>query len=355
MIYLDNAASTKVDEKVLKEMIPYFSTDYANPSSEHKFGKKISNVVLECKARIGKILGCRPDEIFFTSCGTESNNWVINSFDKIITSEVEHKSIIEPAKQKNAVFLKPDNFGRISIKQVEKVLTEETELVSIIYGNNEIGTVNDIREIAAAVKKKGKLFHVDSCQCGMLDLNVRPHIDLMTLNGSKINGPKGIGILYASLEAQDSLKPLLIGGGQQEGFRSGTLNVPGIVGFTKALELSQKIDKEKLYFLRKFFVEQTKNLGGQINGHPTEVLPHIISVSFPGKEALHLLQKLEENNIIASAGSACTSKTIEPNHVLKAIGLNNSASKGTIRFSLGKNTTKEELSKVVELLGKVLL
>ncbi len=354
MIYLDNAASTKVDEKVLKEMLPYFSIDYANPSSEHKFGKKISDIVLECKARIGKILGCRPDEIFFTSCGTESNNWVITSFDKIITSEVEHKSIIEPAKQKKCVFLKPDNFGRIEVKHVEESLKEETELVSVIYGNNEIGTINNIREIAALVKKSRALFHTDACQCGMLDLNVRPHIDLMTLNGSKINGPKGIGILYASLEAQDSLKPILIGGGQQEGFRSGTLNVPGIVGFTKALELMQKVDVKKLSSLRSYFVEELNKLGGRINGHQTEVLPHIISVSFPGKEALHLLQKLEENNIIASAGSACTSKTIEPNHVLKAIGLNNSQSKGTIRFSLGKETTKEELKKVVEVLEKVL-
>ncbi len=354
MIYLDNAASTPADKEVLKEMLPYFTDEYANPSSEHKFGKKVAEKILECKARIGKILGCRPDEIFFTSCGTESNNWVINNFDNIITSEVEHKSLLEPAKNKNTVFLKPDKFGMIFAEQVEKAINEQTQLVSIIYGNNEIGTINNIKEIAQTVKKSGALFHTDACQCGMLDLNVRPFIDLMTFNGSKIYGPKGVGILYASLDSQESLKPLFFGGGQQEGLRSGTLNVPGIVGFTKALELMQKFDWTKVKELRNYFVDELKMIGGIINGHPSEVLPHIMSVSFPGKEAQHLLAKLEEKNIIASAGSACTSKNLEPNHVLKSIGLTNLQSRGTIRFSLGKHTTKEEINTVVETLKAII-
>ncbi|MBI4919206.1 cysteine desulfurase [archaeon] len=354
MIYLDNAASTSTDKEVLKEMLPYFSEEYANPSSDHKFGKKISEIILNCKARIGKILSCRPDEIFFTSCGTESNNWAVNSYEHIITSEVEHKSLLEPAKKKNAVFLKPDKFGIISPEKVEKAINEKTQLVSIIYGNNEIGTINSVKEIAQLVKKRGALFHTDACQCGMLDLTVRPFIDLMTLNGSKIYGPKGVGILYASLEAQESLRPLFIGGGQQEGLRSGTLNVPGIVGFTKALELTQKVDWVKVKELRNYFIEKLKEMNGIINGHPSEVLPHIISVSFPGKEAQYLLEKLEQKNIIASAGSACTSKNIEPNHVLKSIELSNLQSRGTIRFSLSKHTTKKEIDEVIESLKRIL-
>lgn len=353
MIYLDNAASTPVSEEVLNCMLPYFSKEFANPSSNHKLGKKINEVVLDCKERIAKILCCSPAEIFFTSCGTESNNLVIKSFNNIVTSEVEHKSILEPCKGKNVIFLKPDEYGVIKPDSVAKVINEQTQLVSIIYGNNEIGTINNIRNISLIVKKKGVLFHTDACQCGMLDLKVNNFVDFLTLNGSKIYGPKGIGLLYASLEAQENLKPLFVGGGQQGGFRAGTLNVPGIVGFTKALELMQKFNWSKVRKLRNYFVEELKKLKGKINGSEN-CLPHIVSVSFLGKEAQYLLDELEKYDIIASAGSACTSKTIEPSHVLKSIGLSNNLSKGTIRFSLGKNTTREDIDKVIEVLKIIL-
>ncbi len=367
-IYLDHAATTPLDPKVLKTMLPYFTKNYGNPSSLHELGREAQQAVENSRKTIAKLLNAQPEEIIFTSGGTESINLAIKgiAFQKkkghIITSQIEHAAVLETCKYLEtkgfeSTYLPVDKTGQVSPQEVEKTIRNDTVLISIHYANNEIGTIEPIAKIGKIARKHQILFHTDACQAGSLLLDVKKlNVDLLTLNGSKIYGPKGVGLLYKREGV--SLEPLFHGGGQEAGFRSGTENVSGIVGLARALELVQK-DKErenqKLESLRTYFVAQVKKEIPSviINGHTTLHLSNSISLSLPGLEAETILRYLDQEKIYVSTGSACSSNQIEVSHVLKAIGLSDETTRGTVRFTLGKETTKKELKKVVRVLVKV--
>jgi len=365
-LYLDHASTTPVDPLVLKAMQPYFSKIYANPSSIHAAGQKAKEAVEEARWEIAKILHCLPEEIIFTNGGTESINLAIKgiAFQKkrghIITSQIEHPAVLETCQYLETngfkvTYLPVDKFGLASPAEVRKALRNDTVLISIMYANNEVGTIEPITEIGKIARQYLIPFHTDACQAGSLELNVEKlKVDLMTLNGSKIYGPKGVGILYKRKKIL--LEPLHHGGGQESGARSGTENVPGIIGFTKALELIQKErmkENKKIQQLRDYFITEvlTKIPDTFLNGHPTKRLPNNAHFSFAGVEAEAIVRHLSQKKIYVSSGSACSSQEIEISHVLKAIKAAHAL--GGVRFSLGKNTTKEELKGVIKVLKDV--
>ncbi|MEK6950546.1 MAG: cysteine desulfurase family protein [Nanoarchaeota archaeon] len=369
-IYLDQASTTVVDPQVLKAMLPYFSQLYANPSSLHEEGRKVKGIVAECRRKIAGILNAQAEEIIFTSGGTESNNLAIKGIalargkGHIITSRIEHPSVLEVCKHLetkgfSVTYLPVDKCGLIILAELEKAIRKDTILITIMYANNEIGTVQPIREIgkiAQSIAQKQKIsFHTDACQAGWLDLNVQKlNVDLLTLNSSKIYGPKGVGILYRRKGL--TIEPLLHGGGQEFGLRSGTENVPGIVGLGKALELRQQGKEgelKRLMELRHYFIRQVlKEIPVVVlNGHPRQSLPGIINLSFAGVEAESLVHYLSQQQIYVSSGSACASNQVKVSHVLKAIKAK--YPRGSIRFSLGKETSKKELQEVVKALREI--
>jgi len=348
-------------------MKPFFSKDFANPNSFHSFGLKASKVVDRARQSIAKILNCSPSEIIFTGCGTESCNLAIKgiAFSKgkghIITSGVEHHAILDTVKWLeqqgfSVTILKPDKYGIILADQVKKAIRKDTILVSIMYANNEIGTIEPVKEIAKVCKARNILFHTDACQAGLLELDVKKlGVDLMTLNGSKIYGPKGIGLLYVKRGVR--LTPLLHGGGQEEGRRSGTLNVPGIVGFAKALELVKKDKKEsvRLTKLRDKLIKGVLKIPRTyLNGHPTKRLPKNASFTFLDIEGESILLRLDDKGIYASTGSACTSRQLKPSHVLTAVGISKNAAHGSLRFTLGKTTTAKDIGNVLKILPGII-
>ena len=358
IIYLDHAASTPLDPIVKKEMDSVKT--YANPSALHQMGLEAKEILNNSRNKVAKILNCKPEEIIFTSGGTESINLAIKGIAKdkghIITSKIEHPAVLETCKflEKDGfdvTYLDVDENGLVNPTEVEKAIQKDTILISIMYANNEIGTIQPVKEIAEIAKKHKIPFHTDACQAGFLDLNV--NADLMTLNGSKIYGPKGIGILYKKKNIR--LQPLMHGGGQEFGLRSGTENLTAIVGFAKALELAQKEDNkiEKLrdYFIEKVLKEIPKTF---LNGHKKERLPNNANISFLDVEGESILLYLDHKGILVSTGSACSSEKLEVSHVLDAIGLKHDAAHGSIRFSLGKSTTKEELDYVVKELKGII-
>ena|SRR3989344_4286892 len=365
-IYLDHASTTAVDSQVIQAMQPYFSKIYANPSSIHAAGQEAKEAVEEARKKVATILHCLPEEIIFTSGGTESINLALKgiAFQKkkghIITSQIEHPAVLETCryletKGLKVTYLPVDKFGLVSAAEVKKALRSDTILISIMYANNEIGTIEPILEIGKLVQQYKIPFHTDACQAGSLELDVeKMKVDLMTLNSSKIYGPKGIGILYKKKGLL--LEPLHHGGGQEGGLRSGTENVAGIVGFAKALESIQKErakENKRIQQLRDYFIVEvlTKISDSFLNGHPTKRLPHNAHFSFAGVEAEAVVRHLSQKGIYVSSGSACSSTEIEVSHVLKAIkGVH---SLGGVRFSLGKGTRKEELKVVVKVLKDV--
>ena len=365
-IYLDHASTTAVDERVLEAMQPYFSKIYANPSSIHAAGQEAKEAVEEARKKVATILHCLPEEIIFTSGGTESINLALKgiasakSKGHIITSQIEHPAVLETCKYLETkgfkvTYLPVDKFGLVSAAEVKKALRSDTILISIMYANNEIGTIEPILEIGKLVQQYKIPFHTDACQAGSLELDVeKMKVDLMTLNSSKIYGPKGIGILYKKKGLL--LEPLHHGGGQEGGLRSGTENVAGIVGFAKALESIQKErakENKRIQQLRDYFIVEvlTKISDSFLNGHPTKRLPHNAHFSFAGVEAEAVVRHLSQKGIYVSSGSACSAQEIEISHVLKAIKAPHAL--GGVRFSLGKNTTKEELKQVVKILKEV--
>lgn len=376
-VYLDNAATTSCDPKVLRAMSPYWSKSYGNPSSFNDAGRTAKKAVEEARRKIALILGARPQEIVFTSSATESNNLAIlgvvaggKEKKHMITTAIEHHSVLEPARELEKSgfkisYLKVDREGIIDIKELERMVYPETILVSVIYANNEIGSVQSIKKIAKALKglRKGSsfpYFHVDASQAQHLDLNVNNlGVDLMTLSSHKVHGPKGVAALY--VRRGTSIKPLLHGGGQEWGLRSSTEAVPLIVGFGKALELSDKlkvISSKKLEGLRDYFVSGLEKVFPEvkINGpeSPKDKAFHIVSAIFKGVESEQALLHLDRHGIRASAGSACASKEIEPSHVLRAIGLSNGEARSTIRFSFSRFTKKSEIDRVLDVLPKVI-
>ena len=371
-IYLDYCAGTYVDPRVKKEMDMYFSKEFGNPSSFHEMGLKASQAVTRSRETIAKILGAKPTEIIFTGCGTESCNMAIKgvAFEyrkkhptggHVITSNVEHHAVLDACRWLgeqgfDITILPVDRHGLITAKQVEKTIRDDTILVTIMYANNEIGTVQPVVEIGKICRSKKVFFYTDACQAGLLELDVNKlKVDMMTLNGSKIYGPKGIGLLY--VRSGVKLVPLLHGGGQEQGMRSGTLNVPGIVGFAKALEIVDKEGKseaKKLEKLRDYLIKNVlKNIPrSYLNGHPTKRLPKNVNFTILDIEGESLLLRLNEKGIFCSTGSACTSIQLEPSHVILAIGISKKAAHGTIRFTLGRTTTKQDIDKLLKLLPK---
>jgi cysteine desulfurase len=369
-IYLDHAAATPLDQKVLKVMQPFLDKTYGNPSSIHSMGKKAKQALEKARADVAKILHAQSKEITFTCGGTESINLAIKgvAFQKgsghIITSAVEHPAVLETCKFLQTkgfrvTYLDVDRFGLISTNKLEKAIKRDTILISVMYANNEVGTIQPIREIGQIAQRHNVPFHTDACQAGLLDLNVdKLNVDLLTLNGSKIYGPQ-CGILYKHNGLK--LQPLLHGGNQESGLRSGTENVPNIVGFAKALQVVQK-NKEKenkrLTELRNYFVTEVlqKIHNTELNGHPKKRMPGNVNISF-GVDAEMLLNHLDQKGIYVSTGSACKSGEIDVSPVLKALGREDG-----IRFSFGRSTRKEdlrvlirELKVIVGSLRKVLI
>jgi cysteine desulfurase len=363
-IYLDHAATTPLDQTVLKSMQPYFSEKFANPGSLHYPGMEVKEAIEQAREEVAKILNVKAEEIIFTSGGTESANLALKGValqkkkGHIITSEIEHPAVLDTCAYLESLgfkvtYLRVGKEGIISVEDVKKAITKETILISIMYANNEIGTIQPIKDIGTLAKKNNILFHTDACQAaGVLDKNI--NVDLITLNGGKIYGPKGIGILYKNKNIQ--LTPLIHGGGQELNLRSGTENVPGIIGFAKALELvSKDKENERLIKLRDYFIEKVlKEIPRSfLNGHKSNRLPNNINISFLDIEGESILLHLNEKGIYVSTGSACSSHKLEISHVLDAIGLKHDAAHGSIRFTLGKSTTKPDLDYVIKELKEV--
>ncbi len=376
-IYMDYHATTPVDPRVLDVMLPYFTEKFGNPASrQHQFGWIAEEAVETSRSSIAKSLGVESREIIFTSGATESNNLALKGIadsyhhkgNHIITTLTEHKSILDPCKKLEkagfkVTYLPVDQYGNIDLNQFESEITSATILVSIMFANNEIGTIQDIKSISKICRDKGILFHTDATQAvGKINLNIKEmDIDLLSFSGHKIYGPKGIGVLFIKNSSPKiKLTMQMNGGGHERGIRSGTLNVPAIVGLAKALELSiQSMDDEekRLRKLRdKMLSSFTKSLDDvYLNGHPINRLPNNLNVSFLHVEDTQLMMSMRE--IAVSTGSACSTADPEPSHVLKALGISKDRIHSAIRFGLGRFTTEEEvdytIDKVVENVKKL--
>ncbi len=368
-IYVDYAATTPLAKEVLEKMTPYLTEEYGNPGSFNAKGMRARDALDHARNTVASVLHCKPSEIIFTGSGTESINLALQGVahalkgkgKHIITSPLEHHTVIETCSYLKKhegyaiTYVPVDQYGMVHPKDVEAAITKETVLISLMYANNEIGTVNPIKEIAAIAKKHNVLFHTDACQAGAyLNLNVQElGVDLLSLNGSKFYGPKGTGCLYKKTGVP--LHPLIHGGGQEHGFRSGTENVAGIVGFAAALELAQQRKEKEITHLITLRDMLIKGILATIpsttlNGHPTHRLPNNVNITFQSIEGQALLIVLNEHGIAASAGSACTSKTWTPSHVIKGLGKSETDAHSTIRFTLGHETTEKDISSILKIL-----
>jgi cysteine desulfurase len=370
LIYLDHAASTPVLQEIINEMIPYLGDLYGNPSSIHTYGIKSKIAIQTARRRVAFLIGAKPSEIFFTSGGTESDNLALKGISKsirnyqnkknhIITSSIEHDAILETCHYLekdgfNVTYLNVDKNGIIDKTELKNQLTEKTALVSIMLANNEIGVIQPVKEFSKIVHDFDKriIFHSDAVQAvGKIPVNVKElDLDSLSLSSHKINGPKGVGALY--VREKVNLEPLMQGGGQELTFRSGTENVPGIVGFGKASEISMlnlKNNSQYLYDLRDYFINKINEeiSGRMLNGSLESRLPNNVNFTFLGINGEDLLIKLDEDGILASTGSACSANLQQESHVLKAIGLNHEEISGSIRFTLGVQNTKEEIEKTI--------
>ena len=375
---MDNAATTHLDPKVREAMEPYLGPRFGNPSSFHSMGKEADNAIEEARKSVASLLKCRAHEIVFCSGGTESDNMAIlgvaranqKAGNHIVTSKIEHHAVLEPVEHLKkeegfqVSYVGVDKEGIINPKDIERALTKKTILVSVMMANNEIGTIQPIVEIGKIILKWRKknnspypLFHTDACQAaGTLDLNVEKlHVDLLTLNGSKIYGPKGVGVLY--IRKGTKLEPIVFGGAQEMNKRPGTQNVAGIVGLAKALELGQsEKDKEnaRLIKLRDYFVgELLKIKGTKLNGHPERRLPNNVNVSFLNIEGEAMILYFDAKGVYVSSGSACTSRTLDPSHVLMSTGVKGEVAHTSVRFTLGKQTKKADLNYVLKVLPAI--
>ncbi len=376
-IYLDNNATTRVDPRVVEAMLPYFSDEYGNAASrQHAFGRKALDAVEEARGHVASLIGADARELIFTSDATESNNLAIqgaafakkDSGDHIITAGGEHPSVLDPCRHLEqhgfrVTVLPIDRHGRVDPEQVARAVTDQTILVSIMMANNEVGTLQPVGDIARLCREQGVLFHTDAVQAlGKIPVDVRAMgADLASFSAHKLYGPKGVGALYIrGGRPRVSLQPLVHGGGHERSLRSGTLAVPLIVGFGKSCRLCQSgLPEEASHIssLRDRLWQQVKNgLPDTIlNGHPTDRLPGTLNASFPYIDADALMLQMPE--VAVSTGSACTSASIEPSHVLKAMGLTDDAARASLRFSLGRFTTAEEIdatsAAVVSAVGRL--
>lgn len=356
IIYLDNAATTAVSSEVVYSMLPYMIEQYGNPSTSYSLGREAREVVENCRNKIANILNCDPAGLYFTSGGTESDNALIKGIahcyykkDNIIVSNIEHPAVLQTCKE-----LEKEGFtityapvkrdGLIDIKELEKLITPQTKLISIMLANNELGTIEPLEEICVMAHKHKVLVHTDMVQAtGHMLIDIQKlGVDSFSCSGHKFGAPKGIGLAYIRPGAK--CKPFIVGGGQEQGFRSGTENVPAIVGMTVALE---KATKNMTYYinrmntLRELFLKELSGVKYKINGSQKYVLPGTLNISFPKVDGENLKLYLDSKGICVSNGSACHSGSVEPSHVLKAIKLSDNYINGTIRISFGDNTEKD--------------
>ena len=370
-VYMDNGATTRVTEPVMAAMQPYFCEIFGNPSSVHGFGREARKAVEAARAQVAKAIGAEPREIYFTGCGTEADNWAlrgaayanIKKGKHIITTNFEHHAILHTCKQLEkegfeVTYLPVDSDGLITPEQLEAAIRPDTVLVSIMYANNEIGTIEPIPELAAVAKAHGVLFHTDAVQAiGHVPIDVKAQgIDMLSMSGHKFHAPKGIGALYVRQGVR--LQRLMQGGAQERGQRPGTENLAGIVGIGKAIELATA-DVEgraaKMAAIRDHMIERImKEIPHvQLNGHPTKRMCGNINVSFYFVESESILLHLDFKGIAASSGSACTSGSLDPSHVLLAIGVSHEHANGSVRLSLCEENTMEEADYVVDSLVEI--
>lgn len=368
-IYFDHAAGRPVDPRVVEAMLPFMQEAYGNPSSLHTYGQEAKKTLEESRTKIAELINAEKKEtILFTSSATESNNLAIKGIanrykdrgNRILTSSVEHMSVVNPCKYMTTkgfevVFLPVDQYGVLNLEALEKELTDKTVLVTIVYANGEIGTIEPINEISKIVHGKNAFLHVDAtAACGQVTIDVKAEgIDLLTISSNDMYGPRGVGALY--IKEGIRLEPQLHGGGQERGWRSGTENVAGIAGFAKAAEITKKEMKpesERLVKLRDRFIEGlTKPIPyAFLDGHPTRRLPDNVSVRYSFIEGESMLLSLDLEGVSVSSGSACAAKTLEPSHVLLAMGLMHEEAHGSLMFTLGRQNTAEDVDYVVGLM-----
>ncbi|MCD8086681.1 MAG: cysteine desulfurase [Clostridiales bacterium] len=366
-IYADNAATTKISDEVLETMLPYLQEQYGNASALYRLGRNAHSALEQSRRKMAELLGTSPMELFFTSGGTESNNWALKGTvhrlasqgkRHIVTSAVEHHSVLHAAaalerEGVSVTYLPVDAVGRVSPQAVESALRPDTAMVSIMYANNEIGTIQPVAEIGAVCHAHGVLFHTDAVQAaGTLPIRVKEqNIDLLSLSAHKFNGPKGVGLLYCRRDAYP--ETLLDGGAQERGHRAGTENVALAVGMAKALELACQDREAKNAAVAALRDEVQEGLlrihDSRLNGDPDSRLPGTLNVSFAGVDGQSLLFRLDLAGLAASSGSACASGSLSPSHVLLAMGVPYELAHGSLRISLGKYNTKEDASAIVRI------
>ena len=371
VIYLDNAATTKTKPEVVEAMLPYFTEKFGNPSSVYSFAGQNKTAVTEAREAIAKALNAPTADVYFTAGGSESDNWALKATmeaykDKgnhLITSKIEHHAILHTCEYLEkqgceVTYLDVDENGIVDLEQLKAAIRPTTVLISIMYANNEIGTIQPVKEIGQIAKEHGVLFHTDAVQAfGHVPMDVAAeNIDMLSASGHKINGPKGIGFLY--IRKGLKLRSLIHGGGQERKRRAGTENVPGIVGFGKAAELAQNSMEERVKKeaeLRDYLIERvlTEIPYTRLNGHRTKRLPNNANFSFQFIEGESLLIMLDMKGICASSGSACTSGSLDPSHVLLAIGLPHEIAHGSLRLTLSEETTREEIDYTVDQLKEI--
>lgn len=372
LIYLDHAATTAVHPDVLKEMLPYFTDRFGNPSSVYGFAANNKNKLTEARETIAGALGAKPEEIYFTAGGSESDNWALKCTAEaygvhgghIITTKIEHHAILHTCKYLqnrgyDVTYLDVDENGLVDLNTLEAAIRPDTFLISIMFANNEIGTIEPIKEIGEIAHRHGILFHTDAVQAfGQIPIHVdEMNIDMLSASGHKFNGPKGIGFLY--IKKGLKLKSFIHGGQQERGRRAGIENVPGIVGIAKACEIAMaEMEKrmKKETELRDYLIERIlKEIPyTRLNGHSKKRLPNNVNISFQFVEGESILIMLDMAGICASSGSACTSGSVDPSHVLLAIGLPHEIAHGSLRLTIGYGNTKEEMDTVVDNLKRII-
>lgn len=372
-VYMDNNATTRTREEVLEAMLPYFSEIYGNASSIHQFGRSARTAVDSARQKVASLLGAASkEEIIFTAGGTESDNFAIKGVasalrskgNHIITSTIEHHAVLNTCKSLikdgyDVTFIGVDEYGVVKLDDLKKAVTDKTILITIMYANNEVGTIQPIGEIGKVAKEKGICFHTDAVQAvGKLPIDLKnSDIDLLSMSGHKLYGPKGIGALY--IRKGTKITPQMLGGHHEMGKRAGTENTPGIVGLGKACELAQKelaSESKKLTDLRDYFykgiisrIEEVR-----LNGHPQNRLPNTLNVGFKYLEGESIILNLDMEGIGVSTGSACTSGSLEPSHVLTAMDVDPADTQGSVRFSLGRDNNKEDVDYVLEVLPPII-
>lgn len=372
LIYLDHAATTAVHPDVLKEMLPYFTDKFGNPSSVYGFAANNKNKLTEAREMIAGALGAKPEEIYFTAGGSESDNWALKCTAEaygvhgghIITTKIEHHAILHTCKYLqnrgyDVTYLDVDENGLVDLNTLEAAIRPDTFLISIMFANNEIGTIEPIKEIGEIAHRHGILFHTDAVQAfGQIPIHVdKMNIDMLSASGHKFNGPKGIGFLY--IKKGLKLKSFIHGGQQERGRRAGTENVPGIVGIAKACEIAMAEMEERMKKeteLRDYLIERIlKEIPyTRLNGHSKKRLPNNVNISFQFVEGESILIMLDMAGICASSGSACTSGSVDPSHVLLAIELPHEIAHGSLRLTIGYENTKEEMDTVVDNLKRII-